>query len=247
MMSKINTPQCSFIGDIVPYMYGEIAAAELSAFESHLVDCTDCTDEFAAVADVRYSVYEWHKQEFVPLATPVISIPYEKPLATAAGSAGIFAGLRELLSPDRWPVTAAAVLAVAVCVGATAVFLLPGGEQQIAANVVEQEVMAAPTQPPAIINETVSLPASETKKAPAPAVTAKHEIRPLKRDTALPRPVPKREIAETRKAPVTANDPRPSTAAQRSSVDLPVLSSYEDSDDRSLRLADLIDDEGSSR
>ena len=44
-MNDLNLKGCKFSADIVPYMYGELAAADTLAFESHLLECSDCTDE----------------------------------------------------------------------------------------------------------------------------------------------------------------------------------------------------------
>ena len=94
-MNDLKNPGCKFHADIVPYMYGEMSAAESSAFETHLIDCGVCTDEFAAVSNARYEVYDWKKTEFEPLATPVFTIPYGE---AAKGACSNFSGNRSFRS-----------------------------------------------------------------------------------------------------------------------------------------------------
>src|SRR5688500_9488747 len=68
---------CKYSTDILPYMYGEMSGSARFAFESHLLDCGMCTDEFAEISAARFEVYEWKKLAFDPLTTPRFEIPYE--------------------------------------------------------------------------------------------------------------------------------------------------------------------------
>src|SRR5881392_3406899 len=74
-MKDVNFSKCKFNGDMVSYMYGELPSDESTVFEQHLLDCTNCTDEFAAISSSRYEVYDWKKLEFDPLETPSFEIP----------------------------------------------------------------------------------------------------------------------------------------------------------------------------
>jgi Putative zinc-finger len=95
---------------LIAYLYGEASPPERVEFESHLLECTACTDEFAAMSNARYSVYEWQREEFAPLATPEFSIPYESKSAMSWAQT-----VRSMLS-FQWPAYAvAAVLIVALC------------------------------------------------------------------------------------------------------------------------------------
>jgi hypothetical protein len=75
MSEELQNSSCKFSGELVAYLYRELAGKERLQFESHLAVCQACIDEFALIADSRFSVYEWHKSEFAPLETPVINIP----------------------------------------------------------------------------------------------------------------------------------------------------------------------------
>ena len=70
---------CLFGEELVSYMYGELAAAERHSFEGHLLNCSSCTAEFAELSMSRLGIYEWHRDEFVPLETPRFAIPYAAP------------------------------------------------------------------------------------------------------------------------------------------------------------------------
>src|SRR5438046_1022119 len=75
-MKEVNVSKCKLNGEMVSYMYGELSTNEGLAFERHLVDCSECTDEFAAISSSRYEVYDWKKLEFDPLETPNFEIRF---------------------------------------------------------------------------------------------------------------------------------------------------------------------------
>ena len=134
MLSNGNGSTCGFEDVMVSYIYDEIATSERRKFESHLVDCSACTDEFAAVSNARFSVFEWQKEEFAHLPTPEIIIPY-KAAATEEAAIGFLSGLRGLFSGFGMPATVAAALLVCVGLGFMAVTFLGRGEQDIASNI----------------------------------------------------------------------------------------------------------------
>jgi hypothetical protein len=82
-MNDANFSACKYSTDILAYMYGELSDRSRSSFESHLLDCGKCTDEFAEISATRYEVYEWKKLEFDPLVTPLFEIPYEGEVAVS--------------------------------------------------------------------------------------------------------------------------------------------------------------------
>ena len=243
MNNSQNSPTCKFDGCLVSYIYEEMGAGERTAFESHLVDCTICTDEFAEVAHARFAVYEWHAEEFVPLATPVIDIPYRQ-TADAVARSGFFAGVRELFALSRWPVTVAAMLTIAPGAGLFGILFFDGGEQQITADL---EPAAIVQEPPRNVQAPASKSEPAVKVNPASPQPEKREVRKPKRTIEIKRISPKRELpAETGTVAVNRPTQRERTTALRTNS-LPVLNSYEDIDDRSLRLADLVDGGGNLR
>ena len=95
---------CEFSSEIVEYIYGELAPANRERFETHLADCTACIDEFAAVSNSRYSVYEWRKIEFEPLETPVFEIPFaERPWELVSSRPGWIEALASIFAVARTP------------------------------------------------------------------------------------------------------------------------------------------------
>ncbi|HEV7699029.1 MAG TPA: zf-HC2 domain-containing protein [Pyrinomonadaceae bacterium] len=221
--------KCEFGEDIVAYLYGEMPAAGRVLFEKHLAMCHTCTDEFAAISDVRFSVFEWQRAEFAKLATPEIVIPY--PAKSGVATTGLFDGLRGLLSLT----TAVPVIATLLIVlGVGYIFFVRQSEPVPVAvqSPVEKPSVASP-QPVAATPEIATV---------APPANTKVEKATVKRTPAVPRPfVAKRVAPQVR----LGNDVAVSlTPAARKA---PVLSGYEDEDDTSLRLSDIFDELGAKR
>lgn len=217
---------CGQENELLSYLYEDGSTASREAFESHLAECEVCTDEFAAISLARFSVYEWHKEEFVPMPTPRIVIPYEeKPVS-------IWAGLREAFS-FNWATAslAAASLFVVAAFGAYVVSMNNAGEEKAVANNVN--TVAVPT--PADIgvprsdgvvpsDTIVSVKASNDEPTrvakPVKTVVAKRDVRPNQ---------PRNEVKNS--AVASSNNNRRNNIVE------------DDSEDTSLRLTDLFDAE----
>jgi len=106
---------CPLTGEIVSYIYGELEGKAEFEFETHLADCTACTDEFAAVSESRYSVFEWKKEVFDPLPTPSFDVPYVH--GPVPVHSGVVAGIMAWLQSLGAPVAAAAALALVAAFG----------------------------------------------------------------------------------------------------------------------------------
>ncbi|MBK7935455.1 MAG: zf-HC2 domain-containing protein [Acidobacteria bacterium] len=225
---------CEFSEAIVPYLYGESSDAERERFETHMADCLPCTDEFAELSFSRYSVFEWQKEEFAPLKTPRIVIPYEERSEAVIGS---FAGFRQLLA-FNWStaVGAAAAIAIIAGIGFVAINNFGRSEQQFAgvdesnnniqiAKPVSSPVVAAvsPKIDPVITaassapdRSVVAVKATAINRRPKQTLTAKSNLpRPVNVDAVN---IPPRENRKT-----------------------PSLTAGTDDDDKSLRLTDLFD------
>ena len=222
-----DVSKCKFESGIVPYMYGELPAHEADAFESHLLECSACTDEFAAVSAARYEVYEWKKLEFEPLPTPVIKIPQMAPV----GVGSWFEKLRAAFA-GSWAVPGVAFAGLALAVAFTSFLILSrsiGGDVAMNNRNVPETHSAA----------------SQTK--PAPATLAKDDSEPDKNSaSSQPRPVrvsePKQNQARhaeravdraPRSIPVKTNAVKAPKA--------PTLNDFDDEEDNSLRLAELFE------
>ena len=225
-MKNAEFSECKFSVDIVAYMYGELSTTEVSAFETHLSDCGECTDEFAEVANARYEVYDWKRIEFDPLPTPAFEIPL------AETGASWIEKLRAAFT-HGWAAPAAAFAGLAVVSILAGLVLLPGNDPDLA--VVDEAV--APIESPTPVKEVVPAPVVEdtgedvvkgavrevTRTKAAPAIR-----RPQKRANRTPRPLTVPQM-ETR-ATTTEN------------LNVPRLNDFTEEEDTSLRLAELFDD-----
>jgi len=225
-MRHENEKICGQEDQLLSYLYEDGSAAARETFESHLAECEACTDEFAAVSLARFSVYEWHKEEFVPMPTPQIVIPYEeKPVS-------IWAGLREAFS-FNWETAslAAASLLVVAAFGAYLVSTDNDGVAEL--NLVNVNKVAVPTpsnidvpKPNAVISNDPVVPVKASNEEPT------RSVRPIKSVQA------KRDVRPIQ--PTVRNDGRIPTVATAN--DRRVIDSLDDdSEDNSLRLSDLLD------
>ena len=228
-MDKSNINSCVRTGDIVAYMYDELETGERSRFEKHLADCMSCIDEFAAVSDARFAVYEWHKEEFTPLPTPEFSIPYT---ADPQPSIGFFAAVGDMIRGAGWPVAAAAslVLIVGLVLAAT-IFTDTGGQ------IAQVEVKNGSQPAEARIAELPEMPEPVVEKSEVRGSSMSPAV--FKARSSQPRAdrYTKRNSRKTVKPPARTE---PSPVMSKA----PVLSSYEENEDRSLRLSDLLDEIG---
>jgi anti-sigma factor RsiW len=225
MKSNADNLICEYSESVVAYLYDELPVRETSIFEAHLEHCILCTDEFAAVADTRYSVYEWHKEAFVPLATPRFVVPQE-PLRVGvwAQIAGLFATMRPTLA---FAGGMAAVL-LATFVGFN---MLGPAETDIAANsvpVVQPATITVPT--PSVVEPQFAVDSAEN----TPQLTKTRTLRATR--TVVKPTVERKPIPKT----VEAGIGNPLRQARKA----PALSNDVEVEDESLRLTDLFDEVG---
>jgi len=217
--------------NMVAYIYSEMEPAEVPAFERHLSECSACADEFASVSDARLSVFEWKRDAFDTLAVPHFDIPREKIAAARVGwFDAIVANIRVLAGAA----TAFAVLSIVAVLGSY--FLRPTDSNLNVAvapvTVPEKKVDVAQEETPAPVQSKPDTVVAEKK----PVVT-KRQFAPV--------PV----VARTRKPQINNNlvakaTPTPQQAKQKSINQdrLPTLNNFEETEDDSLRLADLLAD-----
>jgi hypothetical protein len=225
-MNDVNISGCKFSADIVPYMYGEMSAAESSAFETHLIDCGVCTDEFAAVSNARFEVYDWKKTEFDPLETPVFEVPFGDRAVTTAAS--WLDKLRAAFA-NSWAVPGVAFAGIAIVSVFTGVFYFSGesGPEVAQENSNSRPTVVSPQREPevgSVPSTNDDLPRDEPRPVQATVVSTpqKRTVRNAK------------AVVNTR--PVEA---RSTTTANRTA---PRLNEFSEDEDTSLRLAQLFDD-----
>ncbi len=223
-----------FDGELLTsYIYGELNDSAVKIFDDHLLDCHHCQNEFSTFSDARLSVFEWHKFEFEPLATPQINIQY--------GTSGSWLKTfwESFVVPHRWPVTAASFAAIAVMFGTT--FLMLSGTNNTfeiaSSNKTKIESMTA-----AKTEEPKSIPSFE------PAV--ENEPKTLTGDIVKPEVVaistkPQEPHLKSQKRNFNNRTTQPTSVPPSMAVGLntPVrLNNFEESQDDSPRLSDLFDE-----
>lgn len=243
-----HDPSCNFAVDIVSYLYSEIGGAEKREFESHLAGCTTCSAELASFSSVRSSVSSWRAQEFDPLATPVIDIPFETQIeAAAAGWQGtILTGFKKLFAFSPWPPAAVgfAALAVFIGLGFLAFSYMNRSGNDLAKNKAVDNPIVSPTAEPVkdtgdvAINNSNSKSGSDDKvitppRAPEPEGTVvKASV-----TQGTPKNKPLKAGAET-DTPKKAPD-KPATQQNKKA---PNLNNYTEEEDSTLRLTDLFEE-----
>ncbi len=246
MLNNGNNSKCEFTGEIVSYLYNESGTSQRRIFEKHLADCTVCTDEFAAISNARFSVFEWQKEAFAHLLTPEIVIPYgsKKGFVQAADDSGFWAGLRRLVSFPSLPMAITAALLLCIGMGFVTIAYFGGRQGNTIADIggavppVERSVL--PSNVPAVL-------VTSDHKTPGKTMERVSKNGPANRSTlsnstvANNRGIRQEKFirAENRKlgADIASHDP---TAQPRK----PVLTTDAETDDRSLRLSDLFDEDG---
>ncbi len=241
MLNNGNKTNCGFADEIVSYIYNEMGAPERTKFETHLTHCTACTDEFAAISNARFSVFEWQKEEFAHLATPQIVIPYpaKQRIVEENTSIGVSAGIRGWLSLVNFPVTVAAALAVCIGLGFVAINYLGSGDQRTVANV-DLPAVVTPAPEVKIGSTGVATPPAPRKTEVEITTAASKNVASVRES----RPVKAIENRRMRPDKQTEADAIRVQNPMRKLRKAPVLSPYDDNDDRSLRLADLFDEDG---
>jgi anti-sigma factor RsiW len=223
-MNDLKNSECKLSTDIVPYLYGELSPTEGSAFELHLLECVDCTDEFAAMSNARYEVYDWKKTEFEPLATPVFTIPYSEPALSW------FDKVRAAFG-QSWAVPGAAFAGMAIVSVFAGIVYFAGDTgsnvAQVNTNSRSVPATAAPEENERVVvaKDDVEAPAAREIQPVRPVPGSSVRKRSVRSDTkvAVPRPVEARAVS-------TPNRPAPT------------LNGFADDEDTSLRLAQLFED-----
>lgn len=230
MLKSLEISKCEFSDDVLTYMYGEMPSSAISAFESHLLDCDECTDELAAVSFARYEVYDWKRLEFDPLPTPrFIPIeatePARKTLSWIGGLRAAFANGRLGFVPEF------ALVAIGLIVAGVVYF----------AGVDGPDAAKIDPAPPVV-----------AQSAPALSPEKGHSVAANDPDIETPKAEPVAIRAENRKKARTVRatrSPKSNVARvvrtvpdRRTSPEIPRLNEFSEDEDTSLRLAQLFDD-----
>jgi anti-sigma factor RsiW len=232
-MNDIDVSVCKFSTDIVPYMYGELSAAESSVFESHLLDCGACTDEFAVISNARYEIYEWKKLEFDPLATP----RFEIPASTEPVYTGSWAERFRTAFGQRWAIPSLAFAGLAAVAVMSAVIMFQDGSTEVV-GVNESSSAAVSSSPDVMPAVAVAAVIDEDDGSAGPPEVSK----PAKVASSQRRE-PRRVVRSSRRIQPRTTEVRSVSAENRNA---PRLNDFAEDEDTSLRLAELFEDIGTS-
>jgi hypothetical protein len=242
MNNNHNHQPCDFSETLVSYIYGETSPAESDKFKAHLAGCGECAAELAGFGVVRSGIAEWRTGEFAPISAPAIELPArsEPVFAVPALAANSWLdGIRAFFTP-RMTLAAAGFAALVICAGlAIAVLNSPGsGDKNTVA------VNNKPVENAKPVSNAENNPGIKEKEevAKVPSVTVKDNGGEGSKP-AVKTQTPVREYVSTAVAGnhVNLNTPKQkdgSKQAQKQKNDLDTI--YEDTEDDSLRLADLF-------
>lgn len=221
------SPSCSSSEDLVAYLYSEMDAFGRSAFEDHLSVCDNCTAEFAELSLSRLGVYEWHRDEFTELATPRVVIPYGE-----TASVSWFDAVRAFFSAPAFATAAGSLAVVAVVAG---VWLTASKRIDVAG--------VEPVPSPKV----VSSPRAEEKRPESGSQLVETSGPGSSAKDARPKTV-EPDVVKTSAAD-GSRTPKPSKVKAERNITPPVqarrpaaprLNDFDDEDDNTLRLGDLL-------
>ncbi|MEP6850077.1 MAG: hypothetical protein ABI999_14555 [Acidobacteriota bacterium] len=244
-----NHSGCFSVDELMAYLYREVGETELGLMDRHLAGCGTCTDDFAAISESRFSIYEWRQTDFSDLATPIFAGPWnDAPVRdlremSSAGGRSVGERLRNLIpSFPTWAfaVTAAVIAVAVVWIGAA--YLRPSSDKSVAIrqNQADEPVQAVSpqfkeTEPekdlamekrsPSGIDLGKAAPALQPRKPAGSALAAN------------------RTPGAHRRNIMDLNGRRQEVASSFRKV--PNLSGIEEDEDRTVRLADLFAEVGS--
>lgn len=225
--------ECPFEDEIVSYMYGEIDCLERDEFETHLAKCVACTDDFAAISNARFSVFEWRKEEFDALATPHIVIPeLAKPATVTNNESGWLGAFAGLLAFARSPLTVAASILLFLGIGFIAVSYFRSTESLLASNKISIPVVRITESENVRTGDDVVVDLDVSMDRPIKPTVARTPRKSANVYKAVPADVKRK----------TGNRKNGSQSPQMAKK--PVLNDFNDDIDESLRLSALLDEVG---
>ncbi len=250
-----NHQSCAFAEQIISYLYGEINAADIDKFETHLKSCSTCGNDLKGFKSVRDSVLDWRAEEFLKLEIPIFQIPTPsraESLRTIPASIerySWFANLRRIFSFNpAW----AAVLGILVFSIGIALFAFRfSGSEEVAENKEGQNPVQAVISPKVEITkkpEEINIVGKVDEKLPPASIKNNNSSAEEKRN---------RQIVQTKQnVKVTGNAPKNSLnnsvrSSNEANVNIkktspvqkrrvPTLTDTVEDEDNSIRLADLF-------
>jgi hypothetical protein len=233
--SNKYSESCSFSEQIVSFIYDEMSEQEKSAFVNHSSKCVVCSEELSAFGTVHSEIVDWKRQEFLPLQTPEVRIPY----VTVAQEAKkpLFAGFFEFFSFSQVWVKTTTAFAMLVIFSGIAFFVF--NSETTDGTMAKQAVPISSPKP--LPTADVKVPET-TILEPEVVVNPKSPNAPVKPVQANARiksnNKPVSSTPKVEKATVRTTNSKPKVKRQQN---VNLIESDEDEDD-SLRLSDLFDE-----
>lgn len=72
---KATIRDCGYSGQILDFVYDELAGSAKMAFEGHLSQCSSCTEDVADLSSTSMAVRHWRAVEFDPLGALGFELP----------------------------------------------------------------------------------------------------------------------------------------------------------------------------
>ena len=251
---------CTFAEPLISYLYGEIGVAEKAEFEAHLGNCSSCGNELAEFGFARSAVQEWKINEFDVLPTPAFAIP-----SNSAKTRLIVETKRSWLENFKGfftfrPALAMSALAVLIVFAGIALFTVSFTDNINLAGRIDnknaivtavtptiEKVDKPPTQladkNPAQVDNKSTAPFTLKPKNMSAAVSGKKSSAPIDSILKVSVNAPKNNSGNAAPLPDIKPAERPGRkllSARKSKV--PSLTETEETEDNSVRLADLFDE-----
>lgn len=264
-----NNSCCDFAEQTIAFLYDEVNSSEKAVFETHLKSCATCADEIAGFEAIRSSVLEWRNEEFSSLELPVIKIPYRQTRTFGNSDADSnvsrwwTAELRRLFSFSP-AFAATATLALIALFAGIAIFTAKHSDKSGIARIDnrnDNKTIASST----IDKESAATATGDFVKETAAEISPKNGVKPfgsddrkvnrqtntdskvVRKDSVLKiaddsRIAAKNFKQETNSPRVKALNIENKKSFSARTGKIPRLNNVEDEEDKSLRLAELLDE-----
>lgn len=232
---KATIRDCGFSGQILDFVYDELAGSGKAAFEGHLSQCSSCAEDVADLSSTSMAVRHWRAEEFEPLGALGFELPRSlAPRPSLAAS---------ILAFFRQPLYAATVATLLIGAAIGLYFLLGSRTQSQPAIATTDSPVRVETQAPKAV-----LPIDE----PEPPVQRDTDEQIAATETKVPTPIrrSRAQRVKSRRPTGNSNDRiQDQTVASNGSrvrvAPEDLFGEVAETRDRSLRLTDLFaeDDE----
>jgi hypothetical protein len=249
--NNYKNSSCAFAEQIVSYLYGEANAQEKTLFESHLNSCAACAEEFAGFSVIRSSIVEWRNEEFLSLETPLPEIPYEKARhnynleSGSSISRSWLTAFRELFTMSPALTASASLALIVFCIGIVFFAAKSSNNIETVNNINDGKKIIVPpmskenSQDENLIASKPIAGDNTRQTFPEPKVLQKGFI--VKATTNTKNSVKfSNQSGKARIFRTTNSVNKISTFARNGKI--PRLNNVEEVEDKSLRLAELLDD-----